>query len=673
MSKSSRPNLRILAPAAAAMALLALFGLFIWAHFQFFAHGYVTFVKNGIESHWGRRFAISLIFGEIVPFYLGMGYGLWLLTYAWGAWLSPVFRAGWRFRDAFILTMLAFGWIHVCLWWLVPSTVGVVPGLGAAPFWLSLSGLPLIMLAGLGWRIRKGYGWRALPMAGGWLLLWTGVALLPLALARPAQARPTHDKPTQALILGIDGLRQDVAYEKGLHHFEGVHFPNVYVPLPATRLHYSLIWGGDPRHYSVGHALPSLEELVGERGYELLSEAKRRGQKIRFFIDDGGTIGLSNRSTEFDRVEMPARGWENFVNSNLAVHLPIYASWLDVIRVFPTTNPWSDPVAGLRKALEEGRGADVVMFHTCLNHHPLYLKRWEMNKLGTWWDITPNKLLPYFSWVQFKEKDFPWDARRDPLGAYRIRMETILTAWAPIWNELSRDPQYSQADRVLFADHGERFYQVAEGVRIQGYHGYNLDPWELRVPMVLAGPGAQGEPPTAAVSTLELREALGERLFQGRHMTPASFGRMPFAPSRYHTINTEMFRKVEEQYKEIKASAIIKSAFILPEGAWATQYEKTAEERGLDVSVAFAKEDILDIYKPLEKGGAHHFQFKGYQLIGEEMIDEPTFKTKKSEVEKVFFSRPKSFSPVWNQGNSTHEIIELLKSTQREPPSSKTN
>ena len=78
---------------------------------------------------------------------------------------------------------------------------------------------------------------------------------------------------------------------------------------------------------------------------------------------------------------MPARGWENFVNSNLGVRVPLFAAWLDMLRVFPTTNPWTEPAAGLHQALEQGRGADWVIYHSCLAHQPIFLTRGELGEM----------------------------------------------------------------------------------------------------------------------------------------------------------------------------------------------------------------------------------------------------------------------------------------------------
>ncbi|MBK8790814.1 MAG: hypothetical protein IPO28_11780 [Holophagaceae bacterium] len=266
------------------------------------------------------------------------------------------------------------------------------------------------------------------------------MAHAPLLLGRRVGTEPKGDRPVQALLLGIDGLRPQEASATGLETWTGLYYPNTYTTVPATRLFYSILWGGDPARYSIGHILPSEEELNGQLRYTLLEAYKARGLKSRFYMDDGGTIGLTQRTEGiFDETAMPASGWENFVNSNLAVHLPFYASWLDALRVFPSTTPWSSLDSGLRSALERGRGADLVMFHTCHLHQPIFLSRQELQEVRSWWTLRPLDLRPIAGLPLVRPEDERnLDPRRDPLSIYRIRVRHLLAAWKPVWEQLSR-------------------------------------------------------------------------------------------------------------------------------------------------------------------------------------------------------------------------------------------
>lgn len=640
----SLSRFRLLAPFLAALLVLGLSLLGTWRYYLGPAVGLSSFVQDGLHNPTALAFARSLIAREILPLYLGAGILLWLLSLAWGALLDRawggVWGRDWSFRAAFGLTLAAFAWIHVVLWWRVPSALWVIPGLQHLPF---LAAFPLLILAVVGPLARvagRRWGRRAWILVPGWLLLWTALAQVPLMLGRRVEAHPQGGRPVQALLLGVDGLRPLDAGTP-LAAWAGTQYPHAYTMVPATRLFYSLLWGGDPTQYSVGHALPSEGEFNGDLRYTLLEAYQAKGLKVRFYIDDGGTIGLAGRALKlFDETAMPAAGWENFVNSNLAVHLPFYASWLDALRVFPSTNPWSSLDAGLRTALERGRGADLVMFHSCHLHQPIFLTREELAELPRWWTLKPLALRPVPGLPAIRPEDVDnTDPRRDPLGTYRIRVRHLLAAWKPLWEGLAQDPDYAQATRVLFADHGERFYHATETLRLQGTHGYDLDPWEVRIPFLVAGPGfGTGPGSDRAVDALELRDAVAGRLLQGRPITPVDFGARPFAAVRYHTLKTDTMRPDPEgvRYLSYDSKKIVHGAALLPHGIWVLRYQASMEERQRAVSLARAEGERLEVFKPLEGGGAHQLTYQGYTLQSLVELDEAAFQKVKREIETAF-------------------------------------
>ena len=633
---------RLLAPFLASLLVLGLSLLGAWLYFQTRSEGLSGFVQNGLKDPNALGFAKALLFREVVPLYLGAGILLWLLSLSFGMLIDHSMRKAWSFRMAFLLTLAAFAWIHVVLWWKVPTTLWVIPGLQHLPFYLGLPLLALLILLPLGRWAHHRCGSRAWILVPGWLLIWTILADVPLQLGHRVQALPKGSRPVQALLLGVDGLRPDEAETQGLSIWAGTRYPNAYTMVPATRLFYSLLWGGDPTRYSIGHVIPSEEELDGRLHYTLLEAYKAKGLKARFYMDDGGTIGLTRRSeANFDETAMPAAGWENFVNSNLAVHLPLYASWLDALRIFPSTNPWSSLDAGLRATLERGRGADLVMFHTCHLHQPIFLTRQELYDMPQWWTLRPLDLRPIAGLGLVRPQDeLATDTRRDPLLAYRIRVQHLLAAWEPIWERLSQDPDYAHATRVLFADHGERFYHATPTLRLQGTHGFDLDPWELRIPFLVAGPGfPNAVAPARAVGMMELRDALADKLLQQHPIRPDSFGTRPFAAVRYHALQTNALRPDPEgvTYLSLDTQAIIVGSRLLPGGAWEMRYQASLEERQKGVSLAKAQGDRLDVYKPLAEGGAHHLVYEGLQIKEVLKIDEPTFAKAKQEIEAEFF------------------------------------
>lgn len=640
---------RLLAPFLAALLVLALSLFGAWWYYQAPAVGLSSFVQDGLHNPTALAFARSLVLKEILPIYLGAGILIWLVSLGWGSLLDRTsggtWHRDWSFGAAFGLTLTAFAWIHLVLWWQVPTALWVIPGFQRLPY---LAAFPMLIVLTVGplarYAARK-WGQRAWIFVPGWLLIWTALSLSPQVFDRRVEAHSRGDRPVQVLLLGVDGLRPADASELGLSGWSGTNFPNAYTMVPATRLFYSLLWGGDPAQYSIGHALPAEGELNGELRYRLLEAYKNRGLKARFYIDDGGTIGLAGRALKlFDETGMPAAGWENFVNSNLAVHLPFYASWLDTLRIFPSTNPWSRLDTGLKTALERGRGADLVMFHTCHLHQPIFLSREELRDLPRWWTLRPLDLRPIPGLPAIKPEDVAnTDPRRDPLGTYRIRVRHLLEAWKPLWEALAKDPDYAQATRFLFADHGERFYHATETLRLQGTHGYDLDPWELRVPFLVAGPGFHDGPGTTrAVDMLELRDAVAGRLLLGSAITPGSFGARPFAAVRYHTLRTDDMRPDPEgvHYLSYEAKKIVQGAALLPHGVWVVRYQASLEERQKAVSLARAEGDRLDVFKPLEGGGAHHITYQGFLLKGMVELSESEFQKAKHEIETEFMRPP---------------------------------
>lgn len=631
---------RILGPFLAALAILGMSILAAWMYFQGGTAGLNGLIKDGLKTTTARTFISHISVTEIIPIYLGIGLLVWLVSLAVGSLFVRSWFKAWTLKDSFGITFAGLFWVHALLWWMVPTTLWVIPGIRAVPFIVGITmllGLPLALLI---WRTVSRWQGRAWLIVPGWLFGWSVIAYAPLALGRRTTKRPHGNRPVQVLLLGVDGLRpEDADLQMGA--WSGTNYPYAYSMVPATRLFYSLLWGGDPSQFSIGHVLPSEDEFRGKLRYKLLESYKKLGLKSRFYIDDGGTIGLAGRTEPFfDDTAMPAPGWENFVNSNLAVHLPLYASWLDVIRVFPATTPWSSVDSGLKEALERGRGADLVMFHTCHLHQPIFLSRKELNEIPRWWSMKPIDLrpIPGLPLVTSRDEEH-YDSRRDPLLTYRIRVRHLMASWHTVWEHLTSDPDYSTATRVLFADHGERFYHATPDLQLQGTHGFDLDPWELRVPFLVSGPGfPNGQGTNQTVGMLELRDVIADKLIRKKSIRPESFGNRPFAVSRYHTLKTDFLRPDPEgiSYMSLDPKTIIGDTKLFPGGVWMMNYQASLEDRQKAVSLARAVGDQLEVFKPLEGGGAYHLSYKGFMLEKTELIDETDFNKAKREIEQEF-------------------------------------
>lgn len=639
----SRSPLRLLALILVGpLALAVLFAAFI-LYYRWAQSGITGWLADAMHMKPIQDFGRMYVLRILLPLYTVGGILLWLLTLAPLAFLDRAWARNWRALECLGLGLVAFLWAHLLLWWEVPTALWTFPGLRLVPFVVIFPALLLLVVGPALWVLRRrGWAWpKALLGLGLWLVLWALPGWLPQVLPAPGVKSRGGTSRCKVLLVGLDALRSDVCLQDTTA-FKGLHYENSYTPIPATRLLWHILWGGDPLFYTVGHVGPSLEEYQHPESLVLLKEAKDRDWKPRFYIDDGGTIGLAERKMDLDDALAPAEGWENYVNSNLAVSFPFYAVWENWFKPFPTTNPWAPLDAGLKEALRLGRGSKWVMFHSCLAHQPIFLTRGELAQTGRWWTLSPDAYKPVTTRQQVTTQEaLHPDPRTDTFRAYKIRMAAILKAWQPIWNKLDQDPSYKGAVRVLFSDHGERFHHVGPaGFQLQGEHGFNLDPWECRTAMLVAGPGFSDQvvpqPRMASVSLLGLRDGT-RRLILGKGPFDAAFfeSAYPLAPIRYHTVDDSMFEKPLGNYRQMTDAEIEASSYIAPHGVWFTVYKKPASERAKDVSVGLGQGPDLWIYKPLVGGGAHEFHYRGYQLVKFQKVDESVYQAKKAQVEHL--------------------------------------
>lgn len=632
---------RILALVGIGPIFMLVLGVAAYFRYKLAQAGIAGWLGESFSYQPIRQFGIAYVLRILLPVYLVAGLVAWFLTLPSGLLAKRDWAKDWRSREALGIGLSALLWVHLVLWWQVPSTLWNIPILRSIPFVLLF---PLLLIGALAypcfWLSRMHISWtRRGGVLALWALSWSCLAWLPEWLPRPKPASRGGDQACKVLILGVDGLRSDVCLAN-TGQFKGIPYRNAYTVIPATRMLWHILWGGDPMTYTIGHVGPSIEEFMRFHDLKLLKEASHQGLKPRFYIDDGGTIGLAGRRMDLDDALAPAAGWENFINSNLASSFPLYAVWENWFKPFPTTNPWARLDAGVREALRLGRGSGWVMFHSCLAHQPIYLSRPELAELGRWWTLKPISLEPLAHIGLVKPQDvLAYDARRNPFRAYEIRMQSILRAWQPIWNTLDRDPQYGKAVRILFSDHGERFHYVANGFQLQGVHGYNLDPWECRASLLISGPGFSDQtgvaPRDCTISLLGICDGV-RRILKGEGPFDAAYFEQarPIAPIRYHTLGTSAFGQDPLKFKVEPEHDLATNTYLAPGGIWFTEYTRNTEARAKDASIAYGEGPELHVFKPLETGGAEEFDYRGYDLLSERAVDEKTFLERKAYVEK---------------------------------------
>jgi len=642
-SPNHRPT-RLLGLLLAGPLFLALLLFGAWLRFHQVQAGISGFLADAFTLKPIRAFGATYLLRILLPIYVLAGIGTWAATLLPGLLARRSWLRDWKGREAMGFVCSGLLWAHTLLWWRVPSALWVQPGLRNLPFWLIFTLLAGLSLAyPLYWllttqRLKAG---GSSAMMALWLLSWSLVILIPGWLPGLKPGIRPGNQPCRVLMVGIDGLRSDTFLaEAGA--LKGVRYHNVYTVIPATRLLWSILWGGDPMTFTIGHVGASMEEFWDVHGLRLLKAAKDQGWKPRFYMDDGGTISLAGRQMDLDDTLMPAAGWENFVNSNLAVSFPLYAVWENWFKPFPTTNPWAPLDAGLKEALRLGRGSGWVMFHSCLAHQPIFLTRPELAQaVAHWWQMRPITLEPKAHVGLVTPADL---ARATPetssFHTYEIRMNSILRSWEPIWNTLDQDPSYRGSVRMLFSDHGERYHHVTDDFTLQGVHGYNLDPWECRATLLAAGPGfsdqVQTTPREGTISLLSVVRGM-THLLGGKGPLDAAYleGAEPVAPMRYHTLATSAFGIEPYKFRAEAEKDLAASTLVGPNGVIITQYSKSATERAKDASVAWAEGPMLHVFHPLVDGGGRESIFNGYLPVSDKGIDEATFQKAKAKVEAL--------------------------------------
>jgi hypothetical protein len=244
------------------------------------------------------------------------------------------------------------------------------------------------------------------------------------------------------------------------------------------------------------------------------------------------------------------------------------------------------------------------------------------------------------------ESDRAWDPRRDPLLAYSLRIESILRAWTPIWNGLEKDPDYAASTRLLFADHGERFFRAGEHSKLAGIHGVDLDPLELRVPLVIAGPSFESKTrrETSPVSVLQVRNAVSDLLLDDRPITPSSFEMVGPVFSVLQSIDSRVFHGVFEPHVDaydMTLQDVLKGVELSSDGNWVRDADRPAEGTWGRLTVAAATSDYLRVYKQLPDGEALVNVYKGYELAESRKVALSEFEAVQGQA-KAFLERSKS-------------------------------
>ncbi|MBP1771697.1 MAG: hypothetical protein H6P99_860 [Holophagaceae bacterium] len=565
--------------------------------------------------------------------YAGLGLLGGLILFLWqrvGIQDSLDHHLGWK-RGLWV-GLGSFLWIHGLLYLDVPAALGMIQGLQHIPMGLTL----LLLLAGGLLALARGFQaqWRsAWRLAGGALTLLL-LLHLPHDLFRRMVPQADKVAPTERrlLVLGIDGLRQDVA-EAAMPDWKAPGGCQPVVAVPATRLTWNILLGADPEAFQYHRVIPFRSELENPPQPGLLDAARAKGQRTIFLIDDSTTLSFVLSRAPFDRVYEPSGGWKHFFTVGAGSCWPVYSWAENYLTYIETTNPWSDDRSFFREVERSLAQHQWVSAHTCQLHAPFFLRRDEIQELRPWsWLLhAPRSYLPYQTLEQAeKDRYRRQGGRANPVNHYRIRVKRILNDLAPMLRRWEAD--YPGLSGVVTSDHGEEHTPVVTPddtlvTFLTGIHGFTLVPDSLKVPLHPFGKTVTHLGPRDIYSWLDLRDDLG-RWIQGTG--PLALTRN--GPEGW-LLSFPTVQAVHTQPKEVRDQGGVDGAGMKPQdfvrgtylgfkGYWFMDTPPNLDRHEMELSWALIQPDKTITFNPIGKGRYLKGVYTGYKV--ETMDEIPT-------------------------------------------------
>jgi hypothetical protein len=514
-------------------------------------------------------------------------------------------------------------WVHGVLYAQVPVVIGTLPLFKWIPLGI---GLLLVMGGGLlaliravaapGLRFAAG---RALGVA----LAMGALLYLPHDLFRKMSPAPEAQDPQarRLLLFSVDGLRQDVA-EAAMPQWKAPRGVQPIVAVPATRLAWNMLMGGDPDTLTYATVIPYRDEWRTGASLPLLAEAQKRGVRTAFLIDDCTTLSFGLSAAPFDTVKEPFGGWKHFFSAGAGFTWPVY-SWVEnYLSPVETTNPWAEPRFFFRDVDRALKGHHWVSAHTCQLHAPFFLRFRELRALDQWaWLFHgPRAYAPYQSTEQVMEDHFAKAGRRsDPALHYDIRVTQLLREAEPYL--AAWQAQYPALSGVVTSDHGELHVPILSRrtqatTRLTGIHGFTLDADTMKVPLHGFGVTSTAElQPGSVYSWFNLRDDLhawlggtGPLAFRGEadrgwvvrwpYLHPAHvYGPPPEAP--------------EGQARAWTPGDMVHATILMKDGTW---YLEDSRNKGTSrrLSYALVRGDRMITFNPTVPGSWLREDWTGY-------------------------------------------------------------
>ena len=517
-----------------------------------------------------------------------------------------------------------FLWVHGLLYLDVPAALGMIHGVQYLPM-----GLTLFLLLGFGLlALMKGFQsqWRTAWRVAGGALTLALLLHLPHDLFRRMAPHPNSipSNERRLLVLGIDGLRQDVA-ETVMPDWKAPGGCQPVVAVPATRLTWNMLLGADPETFQYHRVIPFRSELEHPPQPGLLDAAREKGQRTIFLIDDSTTLSFALSRTPFDNVYEPSGGWKHFFTVGAGSCWPVYSWAENYLTYIETTNPWSDDRSFFREVERALSQHHWVSAHTCQLHAPFFLRRDEIQILRPWaWLLHPPRAyLPYQTLEQAeKDRYRRQGGRANPVNHYRIRVDRVLKDLAPMLKRW--EAQYPGLSGVITSDHGEEHPPVVtpDGTLVSfltGIHGFTLTPDSLKVPLHPFGATKAHLGPKDIYSWLDLRDDLG-RWVEGTE--PLALTR---SGAEGWLLSFPTVQAVHAQPKEIRDQGGVEGAGMKPQdflegtylgfnGYWFMNTPPDLNRHDMELSWALIGADKTTTLNPIGKGHYLKGVFSGYRL-----------------------------------------------------------
>ncbi len=528
------------------------------------------------------------------------------------------------YSDGFQIAAGACLFFHGVLFSLVPMGMVGLPLLNRLPM-----GLLLLLFLGSGaWVLVRRYRRESASLPVLRAAIYMAIlALLPsvphdlFRKSMPGQP-PLPPETPRVLILGIDGMRKDV-FERHMPEWKAPEGVMPACVAPATRRSWSLLLGKDPSRLRNSIIMPFKGDLEHPEEFHLLAQARDRGLRTAWAIDDSLTAGFGNQPNLFTTVRESPGGWKYWFTLGMGTIFPVYSWGQNYLAPVENTNPWADIRAFYRDLGRLVASHHWVFAHTCCLHEPIRSTAAELQTIRPWrWLL--DSPWSYRSYVNTQEAQADGyaraDARSSALYHFSARARRVLHELKPMIQSWERE--FPSLSGVVTADHGEFHVELRtpEGeilTHLEGYHGFTLEPYSVWVPLHPFGKTRHQFKPKDNFTWVELRDALAETL-DGRSLHLHS--RSEPLLIQFPTIRAIHIESEAEKERKDRDSAgidpreILESVYVFPNGIWFASDLNDERFKNRPLSSGLVKGDELLLFNPIGLERYDRETFKGYAL-----------------------------------------------------------